>query len=54
MNEDDAFELCEKMRQAGFVVVIWTPEEVENVVNKRHLRERITELGNEVISDMGE
>lgn len=54
MDELQAFELCEKMRIHGYTVVIWTPEETENVQNKRYLQERITELGNEAITAMEE
>lgn len=52
MMDTTAFERAQKLRDAGYLVVIWTPEEIAKVDNLKYLEERITELGNETISLM--
>jgi hypothetical protein len=51
INEGKAFKICEELRNSGYTVVIWTPEETKGVQTD-YLQERITELGNEVIEDL--
>lgn len=52
ISEKKAFAICEKLRESGYTVVIWTPEETKNVSESdyKYLDDRITELGNEVIA----
>ena len=40
-----------ELREAGYAVITWTPEEVGNA-NADKVENRVCELGNEVIEDM--
>jgi hypothetical protein len=41
--------IAQQMRDDGYAVVFWTPEELEGIDCIDRLEERITELGNETI-----
>lgn len=51
MTEDEVFELCNKMRFAGYAVVCFTPDELQNA-NPDHVEDRLVELGWDVINDL--
>jgi hypothetical protein len=53
MSEEEVFELCNKMRFAGYAVVCITPEELRGV-NPDHVEERLVELSWDVIDTMTE
>ena len=40
-----------ELRDAGHLVVIWTPDELEGV-DIGHVEDRVVELGNEVIDNL--
>lgn len=45
--------VIDALRDEGYLVIIWTPEELCNV-NIGHVEDRVTELGNEVIDNLAE
>jgi len=51
MDENEVFELCNKMRFAGYCVVCFTPNELQGA-NPDHVEERLIELGWDVINDL--
>jgi hypothetical protein len=51
MNEQEVFELCQKMRFAGYCVVCFTPEELGGA-NPDHVEERLVEVGWDVIDTL--
>jgi hypothetical protein len=48
MTERKVFELCTKMRHAGYAVICFTPEELRGA-NPDHVEDRLVELGWDVI-----
>jgi hypothetical protein len=48
MTENKVFELCKKMRHAGYAVVCFTPGELRGA-NPDHVEDRLVELGWDVI-----
>jgi len=50
-SDEEAFSLCALLRESGYTVVIWTPEETKGVKDLSGLDDVITEFGNEAISD---
>lgn len=51
MNERKVFELCAKMRHAGYAVVCFTPEELRGA-DPDHVEDRLVELGWDVIDNL--
>jgi len=51
MTEDEVFDLCKKMRHAGYCVVCFTPDELQGA-NPDHVEDRLVELGWDVINDL--
>lgn len=45
-------EAIDELRHAGFAVIIWTPDELGEA-SPRRVEDRLTELGWDVISDLG-
>lgn len=52
MMDSTAFSRAQKLRDEGYLVVIWTPEEIAKVDNLKRLEENITACGNDWISIM--
>jgi hypothetical protein len=48
MTERKVFDLCTKMRHAGYAVICFTPGELRGS-NPDHVEDRLVELGWEVI-----
>lgn len=51
MTERKVFELCTKMRHAGYAVICFTPEELRGA-NPDHVEDRLVELGWDVIDNL--
>ena len=51
MTERKVFDLCTKMRHAGYAVVCFTPEELRGS-NPDHVEDRLVELGWDVIDTL--
>jgi hypothetical protein len=51
MTENKVFELCTKMRHAGYAVVCFTPGELRGA-NPDHVEDRLVELGWDVIDTL--
>jgi hypothetical protein len=51
MTERKVFDLCTKMRHAGYAVICFTPEELRGS-NPDHVEDRLVELGWEVIDTL--
>jgi len=49
MDETEAFDMYRKLIDAGYLVVMWTPEEIKNTNDLGLVEDRIIEIGNEII-----
>ena len=48
MNQNKVFDLCRKIRHAGYAVVCFTPDELRGA-DPDHVEDRLVEIGWDVI-----